>query len=68
MGPILITTDLIRKIIWKYQLCGYFDYGYMFYASGYNDATLKTHLPIYIKDRPDISLKYYGDYCTECLL
>ena len=63
-GPDIDTTDMIRKIIWKYS-SGYYDYGYMFYASGYNDATLKTHLPVYIKDRPDISLKYNGDYCTD---
>ena len=44
---------------------GYYEYGYMFYASGYNDATLKTHLPVYMKDRPDISLKHYWEYCTN---
>ena len=63
-GPDIDPTDLIRKIIWKTSR-GHYDYGYMFYAPVYNDATLKTHLPVYMKDRPDISLKYNGDYCTE---
>ena len=63
-GPDIDLTDIIRKIIWKTGKRQY-DYGYMFYAPVYNDATLKTHLPVYVKDRTDISFVYHGDYCTE---
>ena len=63
-GPDIDTTDLIRKVIWKTSR-HHHDYGYVFYAPVYQDATLKTHLPVYIKDRPDISLEYNRDYCTE---
>ena len=55
-------SDLDRKIIWQGNCQGshynprcHYSFGYLFHMPKYEDTTLKTHLPVYVKDTPDIS-------------
>ena len=55
-------SDLDKKIIWRennscygYNPKCYYSYGYLFHMPKYEHTTLQTHLPIYVKDTPDIS-------------
>ena len=55
-------SDLDEKIIWRqrngcsgYNPSCYYSYGYMFHMPKYEHTTLQSHLPIYVKDTPDIS-------------
>ena len=55
-------SDLDRKIIWQGNCQGspynprcHYSFGYLFHMPRYEDTTLQTHLPVYVKDTPDIS-------------
>ena len=61
-GPDIYDTDLDKKIIWQGNCQGspynprcHYTFGYMFQMPIYEHTTLQTHLPIYVKDTPDIS-------------
>ena len=61
-GPDIDDTDLDKKIIWQgncqgspYNPTCYYSFGYLFYMPIYEHTTLQEHMPIYVKDTPDIS-------------